>query len=76
MGTQSPPKNLTQKARLNGVEVRTPLAFDKRHRVLFPGSRKANGGSFGGATVLLAEVPAEALSVVRMDEAGDYGLYI
>lgn len=63
---RSVPVGLTiPKTPLHGVAGHTLLALHKCHSALFPGPREADVGSLDGATLLLAEVPMEALAVWR-----------
>lgn len=64
VGALPPPKGPTPKAELHSVKVRTPLALAKRCSALLPGLCKAHVSLLVSATLLLAEVLAEAFVVV------------
>lgn len=71
---QRPPKGLTQKAYLHGIERREFLTLYKRHRGFLPGPREGGVVSFISASSLLPEVPGEVLAVVGVGNLGNVGL--
>lgn len=73
-GAQTPSEGLASKARLYSVERRTPLTLYERHGAPLVVLCGADVISPGRITFLLAEVPAEALTVAGVKHLGDLGL--